>query len=122
MNSKYKSTKKDLRLAHSQGNITTYPPTIKGIAKYLSTQYPNNKSIHQRDGKKGDKQKGDDSKSEDKNSIMGATAGTHVGDTTPPEESTAPSNGASIDAHVLKTNEQLSRPSRTIEAILGHIP
>ena len=53
MNSKNKNTKKDLCLAYSQGNLTTYPPTIKGMARYLSTQYPNNKPTHQHNGKRG---------------------------------------------------------------------
>ena len=37
MNSKNENAKKDLRLAYSQGNNTAYPPTIKGMARYLST-------------------------------------------------------------------------------------
>ena len=50
MNLKNKNAKKDLCLAYSQGNMTTYPPIIKGKARYLSTQYPNNKSTHQYNG------------------------------------------------------------------------
>ena len=92
------------------------------MARYLSTQYPNKNSAHQRKGTKWDKKKGNDLKSEDKDSNTGTTAGAHVGDTTPPEESTATSRGASIDAHVSETNEQLSRPSRTVEGILGAHP
>ena len=101
--------------------MTVYPPTIEGMARYLSTQYPNNKPAYQRDGKRGDTKKGGggDPKSEDKDSNTGATAGTYVGDTTPPEESTAASREASIGANVLKTNEQSSCPSRTVEEILG---
>ena len=53
MNSKNKHAKKDLRLAYSQGNLMTYPSTIERIARYLLTQYPNNKPINQRNGKKG---------------------------------------------------------------------
>ena len=52
-NSNDKHAKKDLRLAYSQGNLTDYPPSIEGMVKYLSTQYPNNKPTHQRNGKKG---------------------------------------------------------------------
>ena len=62
MNSKNKIAKKDLRLAYSQGNNTAYPPNIKSMARYLSTQYAKNKPANQRGGKKGDKRKGDDSK------------------------------------------------------------
>ena len=43
-------------------------------------------------------------------------------DTTTTEESTAPSRGASISAHVLETNVQSSRPLRTVEKILGAHP
>ena len=102
--------------------MTAYPPSIEGMARYLSSQYSNNKPAHQRGGKKGDKRKGNDSKSEDKDSNTGATAGAHVEDTTTPEESTAPSGGASIGAHVSETNHQLSRPSRTVEEIVGAHP
>ena len=119
MNSKDKNTKKDLRLAYSQENMTAYPPRIKRMARYLSANYPNNKPAHQRDGKKEDKKKGDDPKSEDMDSNTGATAGAQVEDTTTPEEFTAPSRGASIGANVLKINEQSSSPSRTIEEIKG---
>ena len=118
MNSKNKNAKKNLHLAYSQGNMTAYLPTIKGIARYLSTQYPSNKSAQKRDGKKGDKKKGDDPKSEDKDSNTGATVGAYVEDTTTPEESTAFSRGASIGAHISETNEQSSCPSLTVEEIL----
>ena len=43
MNLKNKTAKKDLRLAYSQGNSTAYPTNIKALARYLSTQYSNNK-------------------------------------------------------------------------------
>ena len=62
MNSKNKNAKKELRLAYSQGNNTAYLPDVKSMARYLSTQYPNNKPTNQRGGKKGDKRKGDNSK------------------------------------------------------------
>ena len=122
MNSKNEHAKKDLCLAYSQGNMTAYPPNIKAMARYLSTQYPNNKPANQRNGKNGDKNKGDYPKSKDKNSNMGDTTGAHVGDTTTIEESTAPSGGACINAHNLETNVQLPRPSRTVEEILGGHP
>ena len=53
MNLKNNNAKKDLRLAYSQENMTAYPPTIKGMTRYLSTEYPNKISAHQRDGKRG---------------------------------------------------------------------
>ena len=62
---------------------------------------------------------GADPKSENKDNNTGGTAGAHVGNTTPPKESTAHSGGASIGAQVLETNEISSRPSRTAENILG---
>ena len=34
------NAKKDLLLAYSQGNMTTYPLTIEEMDKYLKTQYP----------------------------------------------------------------------------------
>ena len=88
---KNKNAKKGLRLTYSQGNMTAFSPAIKGMARHLSTQYPNNKPIHQRDSKRGDKKKGNDSKSTEKDSNTGATANAHVEVTTTPEESTAPS-------------------------------
>ena len=80
--------------------MTAYPPNIKEMSRYISTQYPNNKSANQRNGKRGDKNKGDDPKSEDKDSNTGNTVNAHVGDTTTTEESTAPRGGVSIGAHV----------------------
>ena len=53
MNLKNENAKKDLRLAYSQGNNTAYPYNIESMARYLSTQYTNNKPTHQRGGKRG---------------------------------------------------------------------
>ena len=119
MNSKNKNARKHLRLAYLQGNNTTYPPDIESMAKYLSTQYPNNKPPNQRGSKKRDKRKGDDPKSEDKDSNMGGTAGVNVENTTTTEDSIAPSGEASLGAHVSETNQVSSRPSRTGDEILG---
>ena len=55
MNSNNEIAKKDLRLTYSQENYTTYQADIKAVARYLSTQYPNNKSVNQR---KTNKEKG----------------------------------------------------------------
>ena len=124
MNSKNDNTKKDLRLAYSQGNITAYSPTIEAMARYLSTQYPNKNSTNQRQGKKGDRneKKRNDPKSEDKVSNTTGTSGVHVGDTTTPEESTLPSGGASIGTYVLEAIVQLSCPTRSVEKISGAHP
>ena len=119
MNSKNKLAKKDLHLAYSQENNTAYPPNIELMARYLSTQYSNKKPTHQRGGKKGDKKKGDDLKSEDKVRNMGGTAGAQVKDTTTTEESTAPSGGASISAHVSETNQESSCPAHTVDEKFG---
>ena len=108
MNLKNKTAKKDLRLAYSQGNNTTYPLNIEAMARYLWTQYSNNKPANQRGGKKGDRKKDDESKSEDKDSNTIGTAGAHVDDTMTTEEFIAPSGNPSISAHVSDTNVQLS--------------
>ena len=57
INSKNANVKKDLPLAYSQENMTAYPSTTKGMARYLSTQYPNKNLANQRDSKKGDTKK-----------------------------------------------------------------
>ena len=54
MNLMTKLAKKDLCLAYSQENMMAYPLSIEGIARYLLTQYPNNKPTNQRNGTKGD--------------------------------------------------------------------
>ena len=124
MNSKNDNTKKDLHLAYSQGNITAYPPTIKVMARYLSSQYPNKNSAPQREGKKEDRnrKKGDDPKAGDKDNNTTGTAGAHDWDTTTPEDSNASSGGASKGAHVLEATGQLSQPTRSVEEILGTHP
>ena len=122
MNLKNKTAKKDLHLAYSQGNNTVYPPNLKAMARYLSTQYSNNKSANQLGGKKGDRKKGDGSKSEDNDSNMGGTAGAHVEDNTTTEESTVSSGAPSIGDHVSETNVQFSNPPRTMEHILEASP
>ena len=53
MNLKNEHTKKNLCLVYSKGNLTAYPPTIEGMARYLSTQYPKKKSANQHNGKRG---------------------------------------------------------------------
>ena len=40
MNLKNNNTKKDLRLAYSQGNKSAYPFSAKEMARFVSTQYP----------------------------------------------------------------------------------
>ena len=119
INSKKEHTKKALCLVDSQGNMTAYLPNIEAMDRFLLTQHPNNKPTNQHYGKMGDKNKGYDPKSKDKDSNTGDTAGTHIEDTTTTEGSTAPSGWSSIDAHVLETSVQQSRPSHTVEDILG---
>ena len=51
INSKNKHAKKDLHLTYSQGNMTSYPPNVKAMDTYLLTQYRNNKSTNQCNGK-----------------------------------------------------------------------
>ena len=47
MNSKNEIAKMDLHLAYFQGNYTAYLADIEAAARYLSTQYPNNKPGNQ---------------------------------------------------------------------------
>ena len=122
MSSKNKNAKKDLRLAYSQRNNTVYTSNVESMARYLSTQYPNNQSTNQRRGNKEDKRKGNASKFKDKDSNTGGNAGAHVEDTTTNEDTTAHSGGASLGARVSKTYQALSRPSRTVDEILGLHP
>ena len=119
MNSKNENAKKDLRLAYSQGDYTAYPLDIE---EYLSTQYPNNKPANQCGSNKENKRNGDDPKSQDKENITGGTAEAHVEDTTINGDTTAPSRGASLGAHVSKTSQATSCPSRIVEEILGAHP
>ena len=53
---------------------------------------------------------------------MGGTAGAHVEDTTTNEDTTTPSKGASLGAHVSGRNQAPSRLSRTVDEILGAHP
>ena len=118
MNSENKTAKKNLYLAYSHGNSTTFPINIKVMVRYLSTQYSNNKPPNQRRSKKGDKKKGDELKSEDKDSNTGDTDGAHVEHITTIEESIVPNRTSSIGAHESETNVQSSNLLRTVEEIL----
>ena len=81
-----------------------------------------NKPTNQCGGKRGDKRKGENSQSENKGSNTNDTTGVHVEDTTTNEDSTAPSRGACLGTHVLKINQASSRPSHTVDEILGADP
>ena len=101
MNSKNDAAKKDLCHPYSQGNKSAYLVTTKAMAKYLLTQYNNkvpNNPHDERDDRKS--KKNDDMKFEDSNTTTTGTADTHVGEVTTPQDSPAPSKGASIGAHV----------------------
>ena len=90
------------------------------MARYMSTQHPSKNSSHQRKSKRGPKRKeGDNPKSEDKDNSATGTAGAHIGDVTIPKDSNIPSGGASIGTHVLEAIEQSSRPTRSVEDLLG---
>ena len=89
------------------------------MARYLSTQYSNNKPNNQRGGNKGNKRKEDDPKSEDKDSNGCGTAGAQVEDTTTNEDTTAPSRGASLGTHVSETIQASSCQSHTVDGIIG---
>ena len=122
MNSKNENAKKNLRLAYSQGNYTAYPLNIKAAARYLSTQYPNNKPANLRESNKENERKGDDPKSEDKDNITDGTAEAQVEDTTTNKNTTAPSGGTSLGAHVSETSQATSRSSRTVRKNIGSTP
>ena len=54
---------------------------------------------------------------------MSGTAGAHAEDSTTSEDTTSPSGEVvSLGAHVSETNKATSRPSRTVEDILGAYP
>ena len=53
---------------------------------------------------------------------MGGTAGVHVEDNTTNKDTTTPSGGSSLGAHVLETNQAAPCLARTVEEILGAHP
>ena len=71
---------------------------------------------------KQQQRKADDPKSEDKDNALSGTAGAHVENITTNKDTTAPSGGASLGAHVSETSQATSRLSRTIKEILGAHP
>ena len=91
MNSNNNNAKKDVQLTYSQEYKLVYLLTAKEMARYMSTQYPNNNPCHQHNGKKRhtNRKKGDDPKFEDKDNNATGTAGAHIGDVTKHEDSTA---------------------------------
>ena len=110
MDLKNNNANKDLHLAYSQGNKTAYSLSVKAIARYMSTQYPNKNPGCQCNGKKGDryrtKEHNPKSKEKDNNAI--GTTGAHVGEVTTPEDSIAPSGRSSIGTHVSEATKQPS--------------
>ena len=82
------------------------------MTRYLSTQYNNKIPNNPRD-KRGDRKskKGDDSKSEDSNSTTTGTACANVGEVTTPQDSTAPSKGSIIGAHVSEIVQPVFHPA-----------
>ena len=110
LNSKNDNAKKDLRLAYSQGNKIAYPLNLESI-----------KSANNPRDNMGDKngEKGDEPKSEDKDNNITCTTDAHVGETTMPKDSNAPSDGSSIGAHVSEVNEPGARPTKSVQEILA---
>ena len=123
MNSKNDNTKKDLCLLYSQGNKSAYPVSAEGMARHLSTQYTT-KILHNPRNKRGDKnsKKGDNSKSEDKDSTTTGTTCAHIGEVTTPQDSTTPSDGSSIGAHVSEFTELAFCPAQSVEELLAVHP
>ena len=92
------------------------------MARYLSTQYNNKVTNNQRNKKGGrNSKKGEDSKPEDSNTTTSGTAGAHIEGTTP-QDSTAPSEGASIGVHVSETSQRTFRPAWSVEELLAAHP
>ena len=120
MNSKNNNAKKDLHLAYSQGNKLAFSLNVESMARYLLPMY-NIKSINNHHNKKGNKnrKKGDEPKSEDKDNNNIGTTGAHVGETTMPQDSNAPSNGSSIGAHVSEVDKPNTRPTQSVQKILA---
>ena len=89
------------------------------MARYLSLMY-NIKNVNNHRNKKGDKngKKGDKPKSEGKDKNNTGTAGAHAGKITTPQDSSAPSNGSSIGAHISEVSEPDVRPTRSVQDIL----
>ena len=123
MNSKNDNAKKDLRLLYSQGNKSASLVTAEAMGRYMLTQYNNKIPNNPRD-KRGDRnsKKGDDSESEDNNTTTTGTTGAHVGEVTSPQDSTAPSEGASIGAHVSEIAQPVFYPARSVEELLAAHP
>ena len=113
MNLKNVNAKKYLSLAYTQGNHSAYPETVESMARYLLLQY-NIKTVNNPRNKKGDKngKKGDETKSEGNDYSNTGTAGAYVGENTTPQDSSTPSNGSSIDAHVYDITEPIVWPIR----------
>ena len=90
------------------------------MTRYLSIQY-NNKVPNNPRNKRGDRKskKGDDSKSEESNTTTTDTACAHVGEVTTPQDSTAPSKGSSISAHVSEIAEPAFCPAQSVEKLLA---
>ena len=62
--------------------------------------------------------KGDDSKSKDSNTTTTSTAGVQVGEVTTPKDSTTPSKGASVGAHVSEISQPAFCPAQSVEELL----
>ena len=90
MNSKIKIAKKVLCLAFALDHQSAYPGTIN----IKTVNNPCDKEGY-KNGKKGDK-----TKSKDKDNNNTGTIDAHVGEATTLQDSSNPSNGSSIGAHV----------------------
>ena len=69
-----------------------------------------------------DSKKGDDAKSKDSDTTTTSTAGAHIGEVTTPQDSTAPSKGASIGAHVSEIAQQAFCPAGSVKELLAAHP
>ena len=97
------------------------------MARFLLSQY-NTKTVNNPCDKKGDenRKKGDKTKSEDKdnnnNNNNTSIASGHVGETTMPQDSSTPSDGSSIGAHISDVTKHVVQPAQYVQYILAAYP
>ena len=94
------------------------------MARFTLLQYDIKNVNNNPRNKRGDKngKKGDEAKLEDKDNNNTCNTGAHVGETTTPQDSSTPSNGLSIGAHVYDVTKPDVWPAQSIQDILAAHP
>ena len=100
----------------------TTPHIWQTSKRQLSIYHHNSPTTSPVTNVKNKQRKGNDPKYEDMDNITSGTTGVHIEDTTTNKDTTAPSGGVSLGAHISETSQTTSRPSRTVEGILGAHP